>query len=120
MKYKLDPTLYSFLPYEEVPNEIKGNIYRNSYVKIITGTASSSFWYQLLVQPYGDDRWLGESGLYDAKHKRITSSVNYCGCITSIEFAETLLAHLLGTTKDSGVNDFGVERLYQPSLSGFK
>ena len=121
MQYVFDPIKYGFRSPDNIPEQIKDYVHRRAYVKVICTWENGTFWYQAIYQPYGkgDDRWESTGGVWGAhseNHSYHNSHVDYLGCITSPEYAELLLAHLLGTTKDEGVFTYGVERLKAPSL----
>jgi hypothetical protein len=122
MKYEFDPTKYGFLPPDRIPAPLKEYLGKGSFVKVIAVSPDGSFWYTSAWKYGGsDDRWVFTGGLYDTKRAEAyneghTSHRDYSGCITSKEFAEQLLIHILGTTTNEGTLKYGAERLAAPSL----
>jgi hypothetical protein len=116
MKYVFDPTQYGFLPAKKLPEAAKKHLHKKCFFKVIA-TDADSFWYSAchLIAP-GDERWAFDSGVYTKHNGSHTRMVDYCGCITSPEFAESLLIHLFGTTTNEGTLKYGKERLEAKSL----
>lgn len=113
MNYQFDPTVYNFLPIKQMPVKLKEYLGLNSFVKIVETSPTGAFWYYECHRMIGEHRWVISSGVSD---KRISGHTIYIGCITSKEYAETLLAHLMGTTMNSGVEQFGKKRLFVESI----
>lgn len=87
-----------------------------SYVKI-TNRNGKAFWYtccfKVVKSDDSDERWEIHHGLYDPSRSDSFGSPSriYMGCITSDEFAKSLLIHVLGTTTNEGTLKYGPRRL---------
>lgn len=116
MKYVFNPAQYGFLPANKLPDAAKDYFHRKCFFKVIA-THGDSFWYSAchLIAP-GDDRWVFDNGVYTKSTGNHNSHREYCGCITSPEFAEVLLIHLFGTSTNEGTLKHGKERLEAKSL----
>jgi hypothetical protein len=113
------PEDYGFRAMPERFNDYWGN--GDKWYKV-TEKSESAFWFTVCrrVNPNGgDDRWRFHSAVAtnDATGLETTSDhVVYLGCITSRKFAESLLSHIMGTTKNEGVAIHGQRRLDAPFL----
>jgi len=116
MKYVFDPTKYGFLPARKLPEAAKDYFHKKCFFKVIA-VSGDSFWYSACnLIAIGDDRWVFNNGVYTKHDGSHTHHREYCGCITSPEFAEMLLIHLLGTSTNEGTLKHGKERLEAQSL----
>jgi hypothetical protein len=116
MKFVFDPTQYGFLPASKLPKAARKHFPRKCFFKVIA-THGDSFWYSSCNQiTDGDDRWVFDSGVFAKSTGYHCVHRDYCGCITSPEFAEVLLVHLLGTMTNEGTLKHGKERVKSDSL----
>lgn len=116
-EYTFNPEDYGYEAAQCFP-ELKGLVGTASFIKV---TAISSclerptYWYSSCRKiTEGDDRWVFSSSSYQqgAKEHSFGHQV-YMGAISSPEYAELLLCHLFGTTKNSGVLEYGLARVKQ-------
>lgn len=118
--YKFDPAQFGYLSPSHRPKVLRewGLIHEHAFVKVICTSEDGSFWYSSCYKyPNSDERWVFNSGLYNATREDCsTSHTIYSGCITSERYAKTLLIHLLGTTTNEGTLKYGKERLLAKSL----
>lgn len=121
--FKLDLLKHDFEPITNYPElEFNFPMIEGWYIKVVVYSASDSgeltYWYKALsthVGLDGDDRIKIISGsldfrnplTYDAQSKYRTE---YMGLVSSNEFFESLMKHLLGTTDNSSVENYGTER----------
>lgn len=117
VNYQFDPTKFGFLPPEQTPAVLKHDLHTKSYVKV-TGVLNGAFWYTSCNQYCNtDERWCFHSGVWSPRNRNNDQPHTiYSGCITSDEYAEALLMHLLGTATNKGTLKYGKERLTKPSL----
>lgn len=115
--YIFDPTQYGFLPSDQLPLSIADHFHKKCFFKVIAFHLGS-FWYLSCNKKFEhEDEWEFTAGLINTtKQQQISSSTKYRGCITSKEYAELLLIHLLGTSKNEGTLKAGFERLKSESL----
>ncbi len=113
--YIFDPVKHGFEPIERYP-ELAFNfpLVAGLFVKVVcyADFGGLVYWYKVISTHIGlkpDDRIQIMSGAYDFRApceygKQSNPTVEYIGLISNDEFAESLLKHLLGTTKNSSVN----------------
>ncbi len=121
-KYKFDPLKHGYEPISKYPElsyhfPIIDDIW---FIKPICygNYGGLVYWYSaitLSVGPAGDDRVKILSGSHDTRRSAISeiqgkTSIDFCGLISSDEFAKELLLHLFGTTKNESVYKEGLER----------
>lgn len=92
MKYEFNPEEYGFIPLG------------NTYIKYLP---QDKRWYWTMRRYSYDERWEIRSGVKGDDREII----KYLGCITSDEFAEILLIHVMGTTTNEGTLKYGPLRL---------
>ncbi len=114
MNYKFNPESFGYLPWQQVSEKLAGHVNKYAYAKVVC-SHDGSFWYSSCTKMHMDDRWEFESGLY-SPYGYSSCSRTYMGCITSKEFAEQLLIHLLGTTTNEGTIKYGTERMTAPAI----
>jgi len=119
--YSLNPLNHGFEPIVNYP-ELSFNfpLIDGYYIKVVcfSNHGGLVYWYKILstlIGFEGDDRVEIKSGLYDFRKpseygKQSTPKTEYLGLISSDEFAEQLLKHLLGTTKNESINNCSIER----------
>jgi len=105
--YKFNPSDYNFVEVDSNLQEYTGS--NTLLVKI--ATHGNIYWF-LACKPnqYGEDRHHFISGMYDCDRNTYSGHDVYIGCITSRDFAEQLLVHLLGTTTNEGTMKYGLDR----------
>lgn len=113
-KYQFNPLQYGFVELKE-DNPIYDRMAKNSFIKV-SARSDDAFWYIVtnkMASCSGDDRWEFLSGVYSPKKDGEAYHHNnkqYMGCITSDDFAQLLLIHLLGTLSNEGTLQYGTER----------
>ena len=113
--YVFDPLKHGFEPITNFP-ELGFNypMINGYYVKVVcyANYGGLVYWYKVLSTLIGmkhDDRIEIESGSYDFRKtseygKQNNPKTQYLGLVSNDEFAENLLKHLLGTTKNESLN----------------
>ena len=119
--YTFNPLNHGFEPISNFP-EMKFNfpLIDGYYIKVVcySNHGGLVYWYKVistLIGFEGDDRIEVKSGLYDFRKpseygKQSNPKTEYLGLVSSDEFAEQLLKHLLGTTDNKSLNDCAIER----------
>jgi hypothetical protein len=119
--FKFDPTKHGFEPITKFP-ELRFNftLTDNVFVKIITydNFGDLVYWYKVITKLSGltdDDRFNIYSGSYDFRQPSVYGiqcppSLTYQGLITNDQFAESLIKHLCGTTKNNSINNDSIVR----------
>src|SRR5690606_2751584 len=117
--YEFDPVSFGFRRMPREFNDYWGN--GEKWYKV-TEKSDSAFWFVVcrrVVSIGNDDRWKIQSAAAtnDASGRETTSDhVVFVGCITTQQFAEALLAHVMGTTINEGTVKHGRRRLESPFL----
>lgn len=113
--YVFDPLKHGFEPITKYP-ELAFNyaLIEGYYVKIVCydNFGDLVYWYKTistLIGFDGDDRIKISSGVYDFRKpskfgEQSNPTTEYLGLISNDEFAQNLLKHLLGTTKNESLN----------------
>ena len=119
--YVFDPLKHGFEPISNYP-ELGFNypMIDGYFVKVVCydNFGDLVYWYKIiytLIGFDGDDRISISSGDYDFRKpneygKQSNPSIEYLGLISNDAFAENLLKHLLGTTKNESLNTYSVTR----------
>lgn len=99
------------------------------YVKVVaySNYGDLVYWYIIISTHIGlkpDDRILIKNGVYDFRNpseygKQDNPTTVYLGLVSNDEFAENLLKHLLGTTRNESLKTNSVTR-YNESVLGLK
>ena len=119
--YKFDPLKHGFEPITNYP-ELGFNypMIDKYFVKIICYSEHEilSYWYLVLTNGIGlfpDDRIEIKKGVYTFRNpseygKQNNPSTVYSGLISNDKFAENLLKHLLGTTRNDSLRTDSIVR----------
>ncbi len=119
--YCFDPLKYGFEPITKFP-ELGFNfpMIEGYYVKVVcySNYGDLVYWYKVISTLVGlkpDDRIEIMCGSYDFRKpceygKQNTPRTEYLGLISNDEFAESLLKHLLGTTRNDSLKTDSIER----------
>lgn len=118
-EYTFNPLDYGFAT---MPEAHAGEYWGPSCFIKITHRSEDAFWYTVCYKVVkGDDRdhrWTFRHGLFDPRKVERSGgspwdspSTTYKGCITSDDFAKSLLTHILGTTTNKGTLKYGPNRL---------
>lgn len=119
--YVFEPTKHGFEPIQNFP-ELSFNypMIKGYYIKIVAYSDYGDlvYWYKAISTLIGlkpDDRIQIYSGSHDFRKpseygKQNNSSVIYTGLISNDEFAESLLKHLLGTTRNESLGNDSIIR----------
>lgn len=122
MSYKFNPLDYGYEPVEKFP-ELKGILSDKHFVKVVTISNSErpTYWYSTCrdMLLHGDERWQFYGGAWQEGSENSLGHSVYLGTISSHEFAESLLMHLMGTCKNSGVEDWGRQR-FEQNINAFR
>lgn len=118
--YCFDPLKHGFEPIQNYPElEFAYPIIDGYFVKIVCydNYGGLVYWYKVISTLVGlkpDDRVEITYGVYDfrkSKYERQSNpKVEYLGLISSDQFAENLLKHLLGTTRNDSLKCISVTR----------
>lgn len=119
-QYSFNPLKHGFEPITNYP-ELGFNfpMIEGYYVKIVcySNYGDLVYWYKTISEHVGlkpDDRIVIKYGIYDFRiETQTTPHTEYLGLVSNDEFAESLLKHLLGTTKNESLADVSVERYNQ-------
>jgi hypothetical protein len=120
--YSFDPLKHGFEPITYYP-ELGFNFSLNDkyFVKVVCYDYYDElvYWYKVICTSpfslFSDDRIEIRSGSYNFRRpfgywKQSNPRKEYLGLITSDEYAESLLKHLLGTTKNESLNTDSIIR----------
>jgi hypothetical protein len=112
-EYRFEPTAFGFRRMPAEFAEYWGN--GEKWYKV-TSKNDTNFWFTVcrkVIADRWDDQWQIYSAVAtnDATGRETTSSsVVFTGCISSQQFAELLLSHVMGTYRNAGVEE-GKKRL---------
>jgi hypothetical protein len=119
--YVFDPLKHGFEPISNYP-ELGFNypMIDGYFVKVVcySDYGGLVYWYKVLSTLIGmkpDDRIEIKSGSYDFRKpseygKQTNPTTEYLGLVSNDEFAENLLKHLLGTTRNDSLNTDSITR----------
>lgn len=121
MSYKFDPTKHGYEPITKFPElEYAFPIIEGYYVKVVTYSYYSGlvYWYSIISSHIGrqpDDRFKIFEGTHDFRkpntyEKQGSSPTVYVGLISNDEFAESLIKHIIGTTRNDSVDSISSDR----------
>lgn len=119
--YVFDPLEHGFEPITKYPElEFNYPMIDGYFVKIVSYSNYGDlvYWYKVISTLTGckpDDRIEIKSGSYDFRKpseygKQSNPRTEYLGLISNDSFAESLLKHLLGTTRNESLNTDSITR----------
>jgi hypothetical protein len=121
MSYKFNPEDFGFEHVSNFP-ELGDWFGNTTFIKVIAigskDMGRAVYWYKYCLGSVGmhdDERWKIGSHSFDENKPKDYQGMRdvYCGLISTEEFANSLLCHLMGTTKNDSVLTHGKERLEQ-------
>ena len=119
--YVFNPLKHGFEPITNYP-ELGFNypMIDGYFVKVVCyeNYGGLVYWYKVISTRIGiksDDRIRIQSGVYDFRKpseygKQSNPTTEYFGLVSNDEFAESLLKHLLGTTRNDSLNTYSITR----------
>jgi hypothetical protein len=118
LSYKFNPLKFGYVSLEEFPilHYRYGSDFSTQFIKIVEYNNRSGilvFWYSHIQFLGHDDRVCISGSSIDVSNisDRYTSHQEYLGTITSDNYANELLKHLLGTGRNANVETHGLNRL---------